>query len=151
VSRREVNQSGKDGLYEAFFQRLLDDLRKSVGFANTRANGKHNWRTFGSGTKGFTYAAVFPAGGRIRAEIYIDHGNREQNVASFEALRGDESAAEKEFGEPLMWEQLKGRRACRIAVYRQGSIEDQDLLEEYRRWMVDRLLRFKSVFGKRIG
>jgi hypothetical protein len=151
VSRGEANQSGKDGLYEAFFQRLLDDLRKNAGFANARANGKHNWRTFGSGTKGFTYAAVFPAGGRIRAEIYIDRGNREQNLASLEALRMGESAVEHEFGEPLMWEPLKGRRACRIAAYRQGRIEDSELLEEYHRWLVDRLLRFKSVFGKRIG
>jgi hypothetical protein len=43
---------------------------------------------------------------------------------------------------------LEGRRACRIAVYRPGTIEDSTAsLEEYHQWAVDRLLRFKKVFG----
>jgi hypothetical protein len=58
----------------------------------------------------------------------------------------------REFGEPLEWKRLDDRRASRIAIYRPGSIEqDEQALREIRAWIVDRLLRFKRVFGLELG
>ena len=55
-------------------------------------------------------------------------------------------------GEPLEWEELENRRACRIAVYRNGTIDDSDeMLEEYRDWAAKRMLAFKRVFDKRLS
>jgi hypothetical protein len=139
---------GKYALYKQFFQDLIDDLRENHKFTNARAGQPQNWYTFSTRTNGFQYGSSFAAGGRVRAEIYIDFGQRSQNVAALEALAENKSALERAFGEPLEWERLEGKRACRIAVYRQGMIEDSTAsLEEYHRWAVDRLLRFKSVFG----
>jgi hypothetical protein len=46
---------------------------------------------------------------------------------------------------------LESKRACRIAVYREGSIEDSSAsLEDYHKWAVDHLLQFKKVFGPRL-
>ncbi len=43
------------------------------------------------------------------------------------------------------------RRACRVAIYRLGSIEDDpQTLEEVRGWMIERLLRFREVFAQRL-
>jgi hypothetical protein len=107
-----------------------------------------NWYTFAAGTSGFQYGISFAAGGRIRAEIYIDFGECGQNVAALDVLGEKKPALERAFGEPLEWERLEGKRACRIAVYRPGMIEDSTaLLEDYHRWAVDHLLRFKKVFG----
>ena len=148
-----MSPNGKDKLYEDFFRRFVHDLRKEGALGEVRASGKKNYRSFRffrSGAKGFTYAVVFPRGGRVRAEIYIDLGNRAQNVAKFQAFYAARSALGKEFGEPLNWELLDGRRACRIAVYRDGKIEDSDELGEYHRWALVRLLRFRSVFGPRL-
>jgi hypothetical protein len=159
--------NGKNALYQRFFQRLIDDLRENHNFTNAHAGGPRNWQSFGSGTSGLTYAVAFPAGGRVRAEIYIDSGERVQKVAAFEALRTEESALKQEFralrlrsaiqcstsvdGETLEWELLEGRRACRIAVYRSGTIEDSTRdLEQYHQWAVDCLLRLKAVFGPRL-
>jgi hypothetical protein len=142
-----MGQSGKDRLYEHFFRRFVHDLREEVAFGEMRASGKNNWRSFASGTRGLTYAVVFPLGERVRAEIYIDLGDRDQNVAVYQTFYAVRSTLEKEFGEPLSWELLESRRACRIAVYRRGKIEDSHVLDEYRRWALERLLRFRSVFG----
>ena len=54
---------------------------------------------------------------------------------------------EEEFGENLNWEPLNSRRACRIALYRPGRIEDDSQpLEEIKNWAIDSLLKFKKVF-----
>jgi len=54
-------------------------------------------------------------------------------------------ALESAFGESFEWEPLEGKQACRIALYRPGSVEDSvESLEEYHRWAVERLLRFQE-------
>ncbi len=93
------------------------------------------------------------AKGQLRAEVYIDFGvgHEDTNEKALEALRASSADIETAFGEKLSWEPLDTRRACRVACYRQGSIEDSDeSLETYLQWMVDRLLKFKKVFGPRL-
>jgi hypothetical protein len=51
----------------------------------------------------------------------------------------------------LSWERLDGLKACQVAVYRPGSIEDDPhTLEEVRAWMIDGILKLKDVFGWRL-
>jgi hypothetical protein len=146
------NPSGKSALYKHFFDRLIDELRDKHEFTNAKAGAPKNWHTFSAGTGGFTYAAVFASGGRIRVEVYIDFGKRASNVAALEVLQAQEPALSEAFAEPLQWELLKGKQACRIAVYRSGTIEDTaEFLEEHHRWIAQRLLLFKEVFGARLA
>ena len=66
-------------------------------------------------------------------------------------LEKEKVAIEAEFGEPLRWERLDERTASRIASYRPGSIDDDpDTLKEIQAWAIDRLLRFRKVFGARL-
>ena len=86
-------------------------------------------------------------GDRIRAEIYIDSGVKEQNELLFDFLYQKKEQIEKSFGSSLEWERLDTKRACRIAIYRDGSIdEDTETIEEIRKWTIENLLKFKSVF-----
>jgi hypothetical protein len=94
-----------------------------------------------------SWSASFAGDGRIRAEIYIDFGEKQQNKAFFERLREKSSVLQKQFAEPLSWERLDDRRACRVAVYREGSIEDSsEELAAARIWLVDRMLAIKRAF-----
>ena len=80
-------------------------------------------------------------------EIYIDCGDVALNKGLFDRLYEESESLETAFGEKLAWERLDERRACRVATYRSGSIEqDPQVLEEIRKWMIDRLLKFKKVF-----
>ncbi len=48
-------------------------------------------------------------------------------------------------------ERLDERKASRISIVRQGSIDDDDeTLQAIRDWMVANLLKFKQVFGPRL-
>ena len=109
--------------YREFFQRLIDDLRER-GFTNARLGQPQNWYTFASGLQGIGYGASFAQGGQARAEIYIDRGDAGMNKALFDELASARESAEEDFGETLSWERLDERKACRVAVYRPGSIED---------------------------
>jgi hypothetical protein len=156
-SRRSINttisgdSNGKYARYQQFFQTLLDELREKYRFTNARIGQAQNWYSFTTGTKGFQFGVSFAAGGRLRTELYIDLWESTRNTAVFEALRKERATLETQFGEPLDWEHLEGKRACRIAIYRLGSIEDPAAsLEEYHRWAIDHLLQFKKVFGPRL-
>jgi hypothetical protein len=149
TQRDGVSEKGQ--AYQQFFQRLIDELRDKHHFTNARAGQPQNWYTFTSGVSGFTYSASFAAKGRVRCELYIDMKDADANERALEWLKGGRDEIEKQFGEPLSWEDLQEKRACRIACYRQGSIEDSDEnIEECRRWAIDRLLRFKRVFGPKL-
>ena len=134
--------------YRAFFQALIDDLRNIHKFTNAKVGQPQNWYTFASEkSKLYKYSASFAMGDRIRAEIYIDCGDKEQNEALFDFLYQKKTQIEEAFGSTLEWERLDAKRACRIAIYRDGSIDDDtESIEDIKKWTIENLLKFKSVF-----
>jgi hypothetical protein len=137
--------------YQQFFQRFLDELREKHKFTNARAAQPQSWYSFSAGTKGFSWTFSFAAGGRIRAELYIDTPDPDRNESILDELMKEQAEIERLFGSALVWERLDDRRACRIASYREGSIQDSaDMLDEILKWGIERLLRFKEVFGPRL-
>ena len=140
--------SPKMEAYRNFFQKLIDILREEHRFTNARVGQPQSWYTFSSGISGLLYGACFSLGKRIRTELYIDRGDGDTNKEIFDRLHEHKQAIQEELGEALEWERLDDKRASRIAVYRDGSIENDDAkLEELRNWAVDRLLKFKEIFG----
>lgn len=143
--------SEKSQKYRAFFQDLIDVLREEHHFTNARAGQPQSWHAFTAGITGISYGASFARGGRLRTELYIDSGDGDDNLEVFESLKGEADAIVEELGTEVEWEELEQRRACRIAIYRDGSILDgEGPLDEYHTWLVDSLLQFKRTFGKRI-
>lgn len=143
--------TSKGEAYRAFFQELIDELREKHKFTGARVGQPQNWYSFSSGIKGFLYSASFAQGSRMRAEVYIDLGEWEQNKQVFEAFLSEKEIIEKEFGATLEWERLDDSRASRIAIYRTGSVtSDLATLQEIHLWTVERLLKFKKVFGPRL-
>lgn len=142
--------SEKSELYRTYFQGLLDELREKHRFTSAKKGQPQNWYTFSSGYKSFVYVHSFAAGNRVRTEIYIDAGDVDENKEYFDRLFGDREMIESEFGEPLEWERLDSKRASRIALYRDGSIDDSsEEVQSIHDWAIEKLLRFKHVFGNR--
>lgn len=136
--------------YRSFFQELIDELREKHKFTGARIGQPQNWYSFSSGISGLVYSASFAQGNRVRAEIYIDTGDAEKNKTVFDFLKADKTVVEEEFGEALSWERLDDRQASRVAIYRDGSISDtKNQLEETQNWLIENLLKFKSVFSNR--
>jgi hypothetical protein len=138
--------------YRTYFQELIDSLRNVHKFTNARAGQPQNWYTFSSElSRVFKYSTAFAQGGKVRVEIYIDCGDKGKNEQIFDCLIQDKAVIENELGAALNWERLDTKRACRVAIYRDGEIDsDTDKLREIRDWSIDNLLRFKRVFPERI-
>lgn len=148
ASSSGASSSGKGAAYQAFLQVLVDEMREKHRFTNARRASATNWYSFSSGTSGIGYNASFAQGGRIRAEIYIDLGEESLNKKLFDELFRQREALEAAFGGPLSWERLDSKRASRIAIYREGSIEaSPEDLGRMREWFVIQLMQLKKIFG----
>lgn len=133
--------------YRNFFQQLIDRLREKHNFTGARKGQPQNWYSFASGHHGFEYNVSFGRGNSMRTGLYIDTGDGEDNLKSFDALQEEREPIETQFGDSLKWERLPDSRACRIANYRDGSIEDSNKqVEEYLDWAEAQLLKAKDVF-----
>jgi len=143
--------SSKAEAYRQFFQSLIDQLRESHSFTAARVGQPQNWYTFPSGITGLCYGLSFAEGKRVRVELYIDLGEGEKNKALFDRIQAEREDIEAKFGEPLEWERMEDRRASRVAIYREGSIElDSEQLEGIQTWGIEHLIKLKGVLGPRL-
>lgn len=150
ANQNETNETKEK--YRTFFQGLIDALREKYRFTNARAGQPQNWYTFASeNSKIYKYSACFSLNSRIRVEIYIDCGSKEKNEAILDGLYASKDDIENELGYELSWEQLPTKRACRIALYRDGDIDaESETLNDIQNWAIANLLKFKSIFPRRI-
>lgn len=150
TQRASVSTKGEK--YQNYFQGLIDTLRETHRFTSAKAGQPQNWYSFSSGVSGLTYGANFSQGGKARAELYIDLGDQEKNKYVFDQLSNIKSELENSLGEKLSWERLDNKRASRLALYTDSSIEDSDSdLEKTKEWHIDRLLKLKSTLSNEIG
>ena len=146
------NTSERGERYRQFFQSLIDIMREQHQFTNARKGVAQSWYDFGSGFSGISYAAAFTQGRTATVNVSIDRGDGEVNREIFDRLVERKEAIESSLGEPLVWETVENRRACRIPIRRPGSIDDDpDTLESIQQWMVEHLLNFKRVFGPHLA
>ncbi len=143
--------SAKMEAYRDYFQKMIDELREVHHFTGARVSQFQSWFGFSSGFSGVLYGASYALGKRVRVDLYIDQGDLEDNKRLFDLLHNEQVVIEEEFGNSLEWERLDDKRASRIAIYRKGTIEDSpEEVEEYRKWSISNLLKFKEVFGPRL-
>jgi len=133
-----------------FWQQLLDYARtKTKLHANISPSG-YGWIGTGAGISGLAYNYTVKKHETI-VEIYIDRGkdNDEENKRIFDELAQNKEAIEAVFSEPLVWQRLDGKRACRIKKeYATGGYRDDE-----KRWpaihegIVDAMIRLEKALS----
>ena len=152
--KQEISKAGtlseRDQRYRTFFQDLIDTLREQHSFTDAHKAQLQRWYYFPSGYgRRARYGASFYSGG-ARVEVYLD-GDQESNKRLFDQLNEMAEAIEADIGSGLEWERLDSRKASRISLVRDGSIDDDDNTRaEIRQWMITNLLKFSDVFGPRL-
>ena len=119
VQLREKEQQGRRQKAERFdirlrfWQGVVNESRATGGKHAHIKPSSYSWIGAGSGTRGlgFNFAVLQNSS---QAELYIDRGNATENKNIFDTLHTKKEQVEAIFGEPLVWERLDTKRACRI-------------------------------------
>jgi hypothetical protein len=133
----------------AYWQSFGDYLKSMNTTFKIKRQSRDSWFEFRIGRAGFGISAtIAPEKKRIGVELYI---HRDSDKVAIRALCSEKEQIEQEFGEVLRWQELPGKKASRVALYLTGiDPADEGKRQEYHAWMLDKMERFKRVFGDRI-
>jgi len=132
--------TGRAASYVEFWTLLIERLHEThPGWTRRKSTAAipQNWIDMPSPLSGTSINMSFAQGRRLRHELYIDPGDPDQSRAIFNALLEKREAVERSYGRPLEFEELPGKRACRIAEYREGEVTNRDRYEDFVRWFID--------------
>lgn len=82
---------------------------------------------------------------KLKVELNLGSSDAALNSARLEALYERKAELERVFGEPLSWEELEGRKATRIAFYRDASILNEKEWESYFSWIARYFSKLSEV------
>jgi Domain of unknown function (DUF4268) len=133
----------------AYWASFAEYLKAHGSSFRIRRANKDHWFEFPIGCAGFTISATISTDKRrIGVELY---NHNDPQKLGFKALRAQKDAIEQEFGEPLDWQELPGKKASRIAVFRYDvDPSDETQRGELHDWMLAKMDRFRKVFGDRV-
>jgi hypothetical protein len=132
--------------YWAAFGEYLQSQQSD--FRIRRANKDH-WFEFPTGRRGSVISATISTDKqRLGVEIY-NHGDVSKAV--FDGLFSQKEAIESELGTALDWQRLDGKKATRIALFKQGENPgDSSSWPRQHQWMLTQMIKFKKAFAGRL-
>jgi hypothetical protein len=87
-----------------------------------------------------------------RAELYIDTGDDQRNLSIFDELKSKESDIATAFPGDLIWQDLPGKRACRISVqYHDYGLNDEEHWGDIADFLGDKIAALMKVFKPLLG
>ena len=147
AARGSSQASGIGVLYKGFWERYLERVSvEHSSWTNAKASQSHNWFSMPAPFKSLSvYGNSFNKGGRLSNEIYIDAADGAASAALYSALLARRSEIETVYGSPLEFQELPGKRACRIVEYGNGEVKDVERHDEFIDWFFDRGERLRQA------
>lgn len=142
------------GLRRQFWTALLERAKEKTRLHAAISPSQYHWIGAGAGKRGlsFNYVVRQHEGD---VELYIDRGKDadEENKDIFDTLIASKSNIESAFGEPLEWERLEGKRACRIKKRMEigGYRDDEAEWPVIQDTLVDAMVRLEKALKPCIG
>lgn len=133
----------------AYWASFGEFLRSQSSTFQIRRPNKDHWFEFGIGRSNAKISATISTDKRrVGVELYF---HRDALKLGFRQLFREKTEIEREFGEALDWQELPGKKATRIACFRQGvDPSDVSSYADLHSWMLDRMERFRRVFAARV-
>jgi hypothetical protein len=133
-----------------FWGQLLDRAKERTSLHARISPGKEHWISAGAGKSGLAFNYIIRMND-AQVELYIDQGEAEANKRIFDRLFASKEQIEAAFGEPLEWQRLDDRRACRIRHrLNLGGLTDRDRWPETQEAMIDAMVRLENALKPQI-
>lgn len=138
---------------QRFWAKLLGTAKPKTKLHANISPGYSNWIGAGAGKSGlgFNYTSNQH---EWWTELYIDRGKDadEENKAIFDKIANSKDTIESDFGEPLEWQRLEGKRACRIRKRPEpGGYRDESSWLEIQEAMIDAMIRLEKALRPHIA
>lgn len=130
-----------------FWTELLEKARNKTNLHSNISPSKDNWIMAGAGKSGmgWLYSIIMA---EAFVELFIDRGadRKEETDEIYEKLLNDRGGIEKRFGGALIWDQVEGRRVCRIkSICKIGGLKNEDLWDQIQEDLIDRMMRLEDA------
>jgi hypothetical protein len=154
---REVGETKKDLaerhiLRHQFWTSLLERAKEQTHLHANISPGTDSWIGTGAGKSGLSFNYVIRRHD-AQVELYIDRGRDagDENEYIFDALSASHDGIEAAFGEPLEWQRLEGRRACRVMKHIDlGGYLNQEDWPDIQDAMIDAMIRLEAALRPHI-
>lgn len=130
-----------------FWTELLEKAKSKTNLHSNISPSKDNWIMTGAGKSGmgWLYSIVMA---EAFVALFIDRGadRKEETDEIYEKLLNDREDIEKRFGAALIWDQVEGRRVCRIkSICKIGGLKNDDLWDQIQEDLIDRMMRLEGA------
>lgn len=144
VGEKKKELAGRHKALYSFWEQLLDKAKEKTDLHAHISPTHKNWIETSSGLPSRLILIYKLRSHDARVELYIDHDTDtgKGNVEIFNQFKANKEQIEEIFGEPLEWDVLEGRRACRISkTIPIGGWEDEDAWPKLHEVMIDAMIR----------
>lgn len=147
VGERKRELKERHEIRHRFWTGLLKEAKKRSPLHAGVSPGYENWIMAGAGWRGLGYSYVTREhDGAV--ELYIDRGpgSDDENLSILTALKANRESIEPAFGGPLDWQEIPGKRACRIkAMVSAQGYRDEESWPETWVAMADAMTRLEGA------
>lgn len=146
---KETELSERHHIRMAYWASFAEFLKKSGSTFRISRPNKFMWKWFSIGKAGIGISATISIEKkRAGVELYIQN---DVGKICYRTLYGQRDAIEREFGEKLDWQELPGKKASRIALYKiSADPADEAQFGAIHAWMLEKMNRFRQVFAARV-
>jgi hypothetical protein len=146
----QAEQKTRHVLRKEFWTKLIPAMNSTGTNLYQNINpGIYHWIGAGSGVRGVSYNFVITKS-YCQAELYIDRGDKSENMFVFDSLHDSKAAIEQAFGEPLGWERLDDKRGCRIKAKSDGNVFDREQWNSMIEFMTDAMCRLEKAMKESV-
>jgi hypothetical protein len=153
IGRVKKELAERDQLRLKFWTGLLDRASKKTKLHSTISPNHYNWIGTGTGKSGLLYNySITKHEGQVELYIDVGKGSEEENKAILDELIKQKNEIESIFGEPLDWQSLDGKRACRVCwrIDKGGYRNDEEEWPEIQDQMIDAMVRLDKALSPQI-
>ncbi|WP_447925143.1 DUF4268 domain-containing protein [Georgenia muralis] len=146
----------RQAAHETLWRLVLDRIHaQHPSWTSARAASRESWITMPFGTSGAWYSFVC-SGPKPRVELYFGSPDADANQVAFDEFLARREPLEAAFGEPLDFQPLPGRKACRIVAWCPQAFDVLDTAQhrDMVQWFVAAMDRFRAAtqdVRRRIG
>ena len=148
---RKVRTVRQD-IFRKFWSQLIERSKLKTTLLTNRSTSSDHWLSAGIGRSGFSLNLTLTED-RTRVECYIRDAKKPDswNTEAFEALKANKETIEKSFGHSLNWDEVPGRKGCRISYDMDGGWRlPTETWSEHQEGMISALIKFEAALHQPI-